>query len=212
MKLICPECRRENEPERVYCHECGARLDRSVLAKVQPATKDPLEEQRRLKTMFDPNRGMLRRRLLQIGRLIVGALALAILVQILRTPDLPEASQEIGLGSQINLDLENAASEPQAAPLQYSEKAVNDYLAYVLKGKKKTLSNYLDFGRAVVALEEGFCDLAVERSLFGFPVVTSIGFAPRIENDNVAARVVERQDRADADPSRFNELWRISVR
>ena len=28
-KLVCPDCRHENEPERIYCHNCGARLDRS---------------------------------------------------------------------------------------------------------------------------------------------------------------------------------------
>ena len=33
MTLICPECRCENDPKRIYCHDCGARLDRSVLAR-----------------------------------------------------------------------------------------------------------------------------------------------------------------------------------
>ncbi len=133
---------------------------------------------------------MWRRRFLMFSRLLLGALAFATLVQMLRTPDLPEASKEIGLGSQINLELENAAMEPPAAPLQYSEKAINDYLSYVLKSKKKTLSKYLDFDRGVVALREGVCDLVVVRGLYGFPLSTSIDFAPRIENNSVVANVI----------------------
>ena len=32
-KLICPDCQHENELERIYCHNCGARLDRTGLIK-----------------------------------------------------------------------------------------------------------------------------------------------------------------------------------
>ena len=39
-KLICPECQHENEPERMYCHSCGARLDRSKLAPTTAAVDD----------------------------------------------------------------------------------------------------------------------------------------------------------------------------
>jgi len=54
MKLVCPECRRENEPERIYCHDCGARLDRSSLAKEKSKEEDPKATQKRLKAMLDP--------------------------------------------------------------------------------------------------------------------------------------------------------------
>src|SRR5437764_15002861 len=36
IKLICPECRRENEPKRIYCHDCGARPDQTAFAKPAP--------------------------------------------------------------------------------------------------------------------------------------------------------------------------------
>ena len=48
VKLVCPECRRENEAERIYCHECGARLDRSKMAKIKSKEEDPKDAQRRL--------------------------------------------------------------------------------------------------------------------------------------------------------------------
>ena len=45
IKLVCPECQRQNEPERIYCHDCGARLDRSALAKVAPKMEAPEQTQ-----------------------------------------------------------------------------------------------------------------------------------------------------------------------
>ena len=33
-RLTCAECKYENEVERVYCHNCGEKLDRSLLPKV----------------------------------------------------------------------------------------------------------------------------------------------------------------------------------
>src|SRR4030095_10369252 len=32
-KLTCAQCGYENEPERVYCHNCGTKLERSILPK-----------------------------------------------------------------------------------------------------------------------------------------------------------------------------------
>jgi predicted amidophosphoribosyltransferase len=52
-KLFCPECRRENEPERIYCHDCGTRLDRSAAAR---SKKEPIQDtHKRVKRMFDPH-------------------------------------------------------------------------------------------------------------------------------------------------------------
>ena len=38
-KLICPECRHENEAERVYCHDCGARLNKPAAAAARKTKK-----------------------------------------------------------------------------------------------------------------------------------------------------------------------------
>src|SRR5829696_9034207 len=106
MKLICQECRRENEPERIYCHDCGARLDRSGLAKEKSKQEDPKETQRRLRSMLDPQRARLRRRFFQGSKLILGALAVGAIVQMLRSPDLPPRPKGVSLPAAINLDLE----------------------------------------------------------------------------------------------------------
>ena len=192
MKLVCPECRRENEPERIYCHDCGARLDRSALAKEKPKEEDPKDTQRRLNSILNPPGAKLRYQLLQGTKLIVGAIVVASLVQMFRVPDLPEPSKEANeLPRQINLELEDATMVPAGGPsLRYTQAQVNDYLVYKLKSKQKNLSSYLSFNRAVARFEEGRAYATVERSLLGYSIFTTIGFVPGIENEHVTARIV----------------------
>ncbi len=188
-KLVCPECRHENEPERIYCHECGARLDRSVLAKTGETEEDPAETHRRVKALFDARGAKLKHRFLQISKLVLGAVALAAVIQMLRPPDLPQAPENNMLPRQINMDLENAAMSPNSgAALSYSEADVNAYLTYALKSKQKTLSNWLlQFEGAGVDLQEGYADITVERSLFGFPLFTTGSYSFAVQNGAVVA-------------------------
>ena len=90
MKLICPECRHENEPERIYCHDCGARLDRSAIAQAKPKEEPPQETQRRLRSILKPKGLIMRQRLLQGLKVILGAILVAAVVQIVLAPDLPD--------------------------------------------------------------------------------------------------------------------------
>jgi len=186
MKLVCSQCQRENEPKRIYCHDCGTRLDRSGLAKEKSKEEDPKETQRRVAAMFDPRRAVLRQRFFQGSKLLLGALVLAVIVQMLRPPDLPERPKASMFPSPISMDLENATMSPgAAAPLQYSDEQVNAYLAYSLKSKQALLSKYLKFERALVVFDEGCGRFTIERSLFGFPLFTTASYAASIQNGNI---------------------------
>lgn len=191
MKLVCPECRRENEAERIFCHDCGARLDRSKLSKAASKEEDPKETQRRLRNLLDGRQAKMRQRFFQGSQLVLAALAMATIVQIVRPPDLPAQPEAASMTpSQINLDLENAAMDPRnARMLRYTEQQVNDYLAYTLKGKRAALSKYLEFERAIVSLEEGSCRLTAERSLFGWPLFSTVAFTPQVEDGNLTGKV-----------------------
>ena len=117
IKLVCPECQRQNEPERIYCHDCGARLDRSSLAKVVPKVEDAKQTHRRLKQLLDPGRVRMRVMFFKISKVILGACALAVLIQMLLPPDdLPERVKNIEL-QQLNLELEKAVAGLSATPL-----------------------------------------------------------------------------------------------
>src|SRR4051794_18571983 len=122
LKLVCPECRRENEAERIYCHDCGARLDRSAIAKQKAQTEDPKATQRRLHAMFDARRVILRQRFFFGAKVTLGALTVAAIVQMARPPELPAVKSNAGtLSATINMDLDNAAMDPRVGPVQNSE-------------------------------------------------------------------------------------------
>lgn len=187
IKLVCPECQRQNEPERIYCHDCGARLDRSALAKVAPKVEDAKETHRRLRSLLDPGHLKMRLMFFKISKLILGASALAVLIQMLLPPDdLPERVKSLEL-QQINLDLERASTSHGAAPLQYTEAQVNAYLANVSKSKQAALSKYLQFERALVNFDEGVCRITAERSLLGLSIFHAISYSVTLQNGPLTA-------------------------
>ena len=187
IKLVCPECQRQNEPERIYCHDCGARLDRSSLAKVVPKTEDPQQTQRRLKQMLDPGRLRIRLMFFHISKLILGACALAALIQMLRPPaDAPERLKNIEL-QQLNLELEKAVTSHSPTPLQFTDAQVNDFLSNAAKSKRAVLNKFLKFERAFVNFDEGVCQVTVERSLLGFSVFHAISNKVTLQDGKLIA-------------------------
>lgn len=187
IKLVCPECRRENEPERIYCHDCGARLDRTALAKVAPKGEDVKETQRRLRTMLDPQRAKMRLMFFKFSKLILGAFATAAILQMVIPPDVPARPKSGEFPPQINLELENAAMNHGSPPLRFTDAQVNAYLSTALKNRKDAFNKYLQFERAFVSFDENVCRVTAERSLFGFSVYTSTSSRVSLENGTLKA-------------------------
>jgi hypothetical protein len=172
-KVTCGECRHENEAERIYCHNCGERLDRSAVAAKQKAP-DPQEAHRRLQKMLGPpNRA--RRNFFAVSKLALAAAVVAALVEIALPPELPAPTKIVP--PQIDLDLENAASYQKPGPLEYSQDQINAYLAYRLTSKKKALNEpLLTFVRATATFREGACTIGMERSFFGYSLFSSASY------------------------------------
>ena len=170
IKLVCPECQHDNEPERIYCHHCGARLDRSAIASRVSPKENLKETQKRVRNLFDPKGIKIRLQFFRICKLILGAFVVAAVVQMLLPPDLPPEPAKEGIGiSQINFDLENAVTRHAPAQLQYTDDQVNDHLRYVLKNKQSILNKpFIEFRRAVVEFGEGLFTVTVERSVLRF--------------------------------------------
>src|SRR5881394_2951290 len=74
-KIVCGECRHENEAERIYCHNCGERLDRSAAAAQKPIV-DPTETHRRLQKMLGPP-SRVRHNFFAVSKLVLAAVAAA---------------------------------------------------------------------------------------------------------------------------------------
>ena len=164
-KVTCAECRHENEAERIYCHNCGERLDRSAAAAQKPMV-DPTETHRRLQKMLEPP-SRVRHNFFAVSKLVLAAVAAAALVEMALPPELPAPTKIVS--PQIDLDLENAHLRP--SPLEYSQDQINAYLAYRLISKKAALTYpFLTFVRATASFREGACTIGVERSLFGYSI------------------------------------------
>jgi hypothetical protein len=178
-RLICPECRRENESERIFCHDCGAKLDRSAAISAKPPAADTrAQERRRLRNMFDPHRARLRFLFFRVCKMILGAFVAAGVVQMILPPDVPPASKEALTLSQIGLELESAVAYHRMPSVQFTQDQVNDYLKQVTKSKQKALSKpLLDFNRALVGFAEGKLTVTAERSVLGYSLYTSTSLA-----------------------------------
>ena len=176
-KLICAECRHENEAERIYCHNCGERLDRSAVVSKKKA-EDPTDAHRRLRKMMEgPSRT--RQNFFNACKLLLLAAIAAAVVQMILPPEFPAAAKA-AIPAQLDLQLETAST--RAAELNFSQQDINTYLAYRLTGKKKALNKpFLDFSRAAVVFKDGACTIGWERSFFGYPLYSAESF--RVNSD-----------------------------
>ena len=182
--VACSECGHDNEAERVYCHSCGARLDRSA---VRARKENSQDAQRRVKKLFDPQRARLRILFFKIGKVVLASLGVAVVLLLLSPPDVPAPSKADLVASRVRNDLEGAAIRHQPAQVQYSDEQVNAFVFYALKPKQKSLDlSLLDFKRAVVGFREGSCAFTVERSLFGFSLYTTAFYGSAVKEGKVA--------------------------
>jgi hypothetical protein len=181
-RIICSECRHENEAERIYCHNCGERLDRSAVL-AQKKKDDPGDERRRLQKMMEgPSKT--RQSFFAVSKLALAAAVVAALVEMALPPDLPAPTKITP--PQIDLDLENAAMK--SATLEYSQEQINAYLAYRLAGKKTALNKpLLTFVRATASFGDGTCTIGMERSLFGYSLFTRASYRVATNGGKVEA-------------------------
>jgi hypothetical protein len=188
VQLVCPDCRRENEVERIFCHDCGARLDRSAVAKKIPVAESPQQVHKRLETMFSQRRAMFRHSALKVVRLLVAAFVAAALTVMFISPELPPAKDPSVLPAQIGLDLEILTQYRKPPLLRYPENEVNAYLANALKSKRQRLTHsVLEFQRALLGFDEGSCRLTMQRAIFGWPICVTGDFGLTLEGGAVRA-------------------------
>ncbi|MEO6870644.1 MAG: zinc ribbon domain-containing protein [Chthoniobacterales bacterium] len=183
-KLICPDCRHENEPERIYCHNCGGRLDRTSIKKEKAANEEPREAtQDRLKKMFDPARGRNKRIALKFAKVLCGALAAAFVIQMLLPPDLPPETRDDSFAPMISMDLLSALGSHEPQRLVYSQDQVNSYLASTIRRKDSPAKEgFFPIGRIFAEFDEGVCRIHTTYRFFGLPLSVSGFYSVKTEN------------------------------
>ena len=170
--LTCAQCGYTNEAERVYCHNCGTKLDRSVLPKETPKQQDSLDATRkRVKRMTNPDAGMLPHIKTTLNVLIYAALVAALLLVALPPENVPGKPEIVD--RMIGSELLDALESPQPRPLAFSENDVNGHLRSV-KSKVGDIVPGMEFKRAFAQLEPGKVRIGIEETIFGYSLYWTI--------------------------------------
>jgi hypothetical protein len=187
--LVCKECGHVNETERIYCHGCGAKLDRTViLAQQEKLTISRKEKQRRLKKMMTPGGGSIFKKFEMLVQVLAWALLTALVIQIARPPDgippMPKKGEVIQL-PQLGDDLERLTAAPAGQGFIFREADINTFLL------KKTFrkvpawfTNLIPLRRTFVNLGDGQARLTVQADLAGYQLYLGITAQPNKDPKN----------------------------
>lgn len=171
--LPCKQCGYVNEPERVYCHNCGTKLDRSILPKEEEVRREsPEKARRRIQKMTNPGKGIVKREIKTLLQVIIWSAVVALLVQILRAPaDVPEEQKQV-LARMIGSNLQDAVDTPTPVRLTLTQEEINTFLKHAIHESKDSnfFSSIIEFKRAYVVLTPGVCHIGMEKSLWGWPI------------------------------------------
>src|SRR5688572_20505747 len=172
--LTCAQCGFVNEAERVYCHNCGTKLDRSLLPKESPRKAESLDAtRRRVRQMTNPGGGILPHLKTALNVLIYAAIVAALLLIALPPETIPpkvELSERL-----VGSDLLDAVESPQPRQLVFSENDVNAHFRG-LKSKTGGWIPGLEFKRAYVQFFPGVVRINTEQLLWKYSVFTSIDY------------------------------------
>src|SRR5581483_1556682 len=193
--LICKQCNYENEGERIYCHNCGSKLDRSVLPVEKSKPEESVEATRkRVKRLIKPDSGFFAGGGKKLVSAILWALLVAAVIEAVRPPQhVPTVLKKEDFLDvpQLSLALEDATRLPVSRAFSIAEDDINKYLAYTIKAHAGGIfSDMVKFDRSFVHLDKGVCWITSQQSLFGYALYATAGYQLAIENNKLAAKTV----------------------
>ena len=189
--INCKQCGYANEGERVYCHNCGTKLDRSLLPTDEKTPEKVQKEQKRVKRLVSPSRGFFA----DAGKKFVITMLLSLLtvtlIQIARKPDgVPAQLKKEDLLDipPVRISLENLMQAPGPKRLALKEDEINAYLQNVLKAKTTgAVGIEVKFGRAFVKLYEGEIRITTQPSIYDYPLYGTVYYHLTVKNNAIQA-------------------------
>lgn len=193
----CKQCGYVNEGERVYCHNCGNKLDRTILPE-EGKPKESLEkQQKRIRRAVNPSRGFFAGAGTMFICTILWALFLAAIIEAARKPDdvpPPLEKEKLLDVRQISMDMEDAMQAQVPTRLSLKEPEINGFLQYSIKSKSAGLiGDEIKFNRVFVNLDEGTIRISTEQSLYDYPLFASADYKLTIKNNKLEATVIGGQ-------------------
>lgn len=184
--IACKECGHVNEGERLYCHNCGNKLDRSsILSQQQEEGLSPEETRRRLKKMMNPaGTGWSLAGFLKTGTKTILSAALAgALIDIALPPEnVPPMPDSVDDSPRIALESLAIASPGRQITLK--EEAINAYLKGNVRVKKGEgmRAQALKFQRAFVNLNEGTLRITSQSALYDYSLYAGVEYRLGVAN------------------------------
>ena len=174
--LQCGQCDFMNEPERVYCHNCGAKLDRTLLPQEEEKKTEPPERARkRIAKMTNPQGSSLVREIKTFFTVVIyAALAAAVLLIAQPPNDVPEAKRELA-SRLIASEMADAVSAPMPVAISFTAEEINQHLKNSLKAKEGMVPG-IKFERAFVNLYPGTIRITSEQTLWGYSIFSGISY------------------------------------
>lgn len=179
--IPCAACGHENEPERVYCHNCGQKLDRSLLPQAAAVTNESdASRRRRVQKMMRVKRGPAG----GVVKTLISVLLFAALVAAaylhFQEPDFVPPKRAEVIPDRNAGDLWQALiANKQALTVDLTEEEVNYFLSNSLKPADSSVPG-VKFERAFVKFGPGTITVTVERSAWGgLPMFASTTYFAR---------------------------------
>lgn len=180
-KLICTACQHENEIERVYCHNCGEKLDRSLLPALDESksSEDFQKTRKTVKRMMNPNRFAWAR---AIKTFVLVEIFAAIVAAGFLASQAPENVPPVKSARMPDVDVkemwDGMMGTRPGVVVAFKDFDINYYLRKAVKGSEGPLG--IKFTRAFVILESGLATVATQRDLWGLPIYNVVTFKPAL--------------------------------
>lgn len=190
--LPCEQCGYNNEPERVYCHNCGSKLDRSLLPKAAEKTQEnPDKVKKRIEKMTNPKSGTFGREVKTLFKVaFFAALVACIFLAAQKPEDLPELkkSDEIRM---VSSDMMEAINSPTPVRLSLTDDDINHYMKQrVFRDRKPTMIPGVDVVGAFVACVPGVIRIYSQQNAFGLDTYSRIDYKLEIKDGKLVPTIV----------------------
>ena len=189
-KLTCNACNHENEIERVYCHNCGEKLDRSLLPKLDEtkSAEEQAKAGRQVKKMMNPNRFAWAHTIRTFALIeILAAVVAAVFLAVQAPENVPPMKTDRISEKMIGDEWTGMMNARPWVSVAFKEFDLNDYLRKTVKSSEGPLG--IKFERAFTILEPGLVTVATQRSAWGLAIYNSVTFEPKIEGGKWGADV-----------------------
>jgi hypothetical protein len=175
--LRCDQCGYENEAERVYCHNCGGKLDRTLLPKLtdEKARETSEKDRKRIKKLANPGSNPVVREFKALLATLWWAAVAAVVILMSRAPDGVPDAKGASLSRLVQSDLTEAMDAPAPRSITFTQDEINFALKKQLKGGEGSIPG-LTFQRAFVNFHDGATRVATQQSLWGYPFYSTVTY------------------------------------